>query len=301
MLQWEIAKPHGNVLAIVGRRLAGWSLLAFLIGGAVGLINGWWWWRASPERLEAALARLASKVHFGLWELGFYLVLMVAYLAWWKWAPPRSLLARLFHALLAIMAATNLLWHFPPLMTILAHVAANEPYGEPISSGEFRALMFSAFILPRCFHYWLASLAVGGLTLAVLAARAIPAHRSAADDLQRWAARGARLALVCTMLQMLVGAWVLMSSPQTEQSRLMGDSVPATLLLVGSIAAALWLMHLLASIALGQVETKPIMMACGLMTVVIFAMSATLILARGETNHAPQETQRSRHSSPNRI
>jgi hypothetical protein len=226
---------------------------------------------------------------------------MAIYLAWWKWAPPRGTLARVAHAVVAIAAATNLLWHFPPLMTILTHIAANDPQGEHISAGQFRELLFSAAILPRCVHYWLASLAVAGLALALIAVRAIPANTSAASELQRWGARGARLALVCTMLQMLVGAWVLMSSPQVEQSRLMGESIPATLLFVVSIAAALWLMHLLASISLGHVEAKPIVMAVGLMTLVIFAMTATLILARGEANRAPLETQRSHHSSPNRI
>jgi hypothetical protein len=298
LLQWR--SSGDDALARVGRRLVAWSLVAFFVGGAVGLLHGWMWWKSAPDRLAGALERLSSKVHFGLWELAFYVACMAIYWAWWKFSPPRRVAAKLAHALLAFMAATNLLWHFPPLMTILVHTAANAPTGDAITSSEFRSLMFSATILPRCVHVWLASLAVAGISLALLAALERRKNLSDSPALERATRTGGHIALIATLLQALVGAWVLFASPSLEQSRLMGGNIWATLLLLASVAAALWLMHLLATIAMGEIELKQLFTAAAIMTLVIFTMSATLMLARGNVLHAPLDAQQT-YSSPNRI
>lgn len=287
LIAWRSGGAKDDPLALVGRRLAVASLLAFLLGAIVGLLQGWWWWTIAPQQLQGALTRLSSKVFFGVWELVFYVLCMAIYLVWWKWAPPHGTPGRVLHALVALAAATNLLWHFPPLMTILMHVAANEPVGDAISSSEFRGRMFSPEVFPLCVHVWLASLAVAGLTLALIAVQSRQPSTAATPELQVWVVRGGRIALFASLLQILVGGWVLFSSPALEQSRLLGGSASGMLLLITSIVVALWMLHVLSAIAQGECETKRLLLAAVLMTIVVFAMSAALVYARGNAPFAP--------------
>jgi hypothetical protein len=301
LLQWRAASTGDPAVNRIGRQLLALSLVGFFLGTIAGLFNGLLWWNNAPERLLGAMERLSSKIYFAWWELGFYLFCLAIYWAWWRWAPPRRKFARIFHGLFAWMAATNLLWHFPPLMTILIHVAANAPLGEPIDASEFRQLMFSSEIFSRCAHVWMASIATAGIAVALLAARSRPKSQSASPAVESCVMTGGRLALIATLLQVVVGAWVLFTSPTQEQSRLLGDDLMATSLLIISIAATLWLMHLLGAIAVGPAESKQIVTAGLLLTLIVFTMSATLILARGGVLQLPIEADMVFHSSPNRI
>jgi hypothetical protein len=263
VVQWRSVSLADEALVRIGKQLLAASLIAFAIGALTGFVNGVLWWKEAPERLVGAMDRLASKIYFGWWELAFYVLCLAIYAAWWKLKPPRSVQAR------------------------IVQIAANAPLGDAITSSEFRQLMFSPTIFARCVHVWLASLAVSGIALALLAVRARRGSDTASPAIERCLSTGARTALLATMLQALVGAWVLFTSPAIEQARLMGGSLPAMLLLIVSIAAALWLMHLLGSIAVGPASQKQIVTAAAVMAFIIFAMSATMISARGGAQQLP--------------
>ncbi len=269
----------------LGRRLAHWSLGCFGLGAVIGLANGWLLWIGGNAEYFAALERLPSKIYFGLWELAFYVLCMVIYIAWWKWLPPRSAAGRIGHAIVALAAASNLLWHFPALMTAIAHLAATSPEGETINAAGFRELIFQAELASRWLHVWIASFATCALLTSWLAHAELARRPLASDDrdaasLNGVVTWGGRIALLATLSQVPLGMWVLLSSGNAEQARLMGGNIWATGLLVTSILTALALMHQLAAIALGNATARNLRLALLLLSLTITAMSATLVISR---------------------
>lgn len=283
LLQWWEASGGNACSGRVGRQLAGWSLAGFFLGGLTGLLQGWLIWVAGGDRFFTALSRMPSKVYFGVWELVFYVVCLLVYILWWRFAPPRGVPARLFHGLFAWAAATNLLWHFPPLLTLAAHLAVVEPTGPVIDAAAFRELIFAPLIMSRCVHIWLASLATSGIVVAALSLR----QGKEQADAARLVACGGRIALVATLLQIPVGTWVLFSSGTLQQSRMLGGEFWATATLVVSVLAALGLLHQLAAISMPSFERANVMWAMILLLLTVFTMSATLLLARGDAMWRP--------------
>jgi hypothetical protein len=275
----------------IGQRLAVASLLAFFVGTILGLVNGLWLWAAGGEAFFSALGRMPSKVYFGLWELGFYVACMAVYLAWWKFAPPRRLVARVIHSQFALAAATNLLWHFPPLMILANHLAQSAPDGETIHAAAFRELIFTPQIFSRCVHVWLASLASAGMLLAWIASGQATAAAAASEDEQdarpRLARAGVCIALGASLLQVPVGVWVLFATPPGQQGQLLGDNLLATGLLAASVLIALWMMHQLANLALGAADRRGVAFSAALLCVTVLLMSATLRLSRANHGERP--------------
>jgi len=299
-LQWKVTNQR-NEINRLGQCLARWSLLGFLGGAILGVLSGGLMWVDNQARFFTALERLPSKIYFGVWELAFYVVCMIVYILWWHWRTPRSNAARCGHALFATAAATNLLWHFPALMVVLARLAVESPYGEPIDAAAFRELMFQDQIMSRWLHVWLASFATAGIVMSWLAAQRLqrvstetekesPDH-AASEKLASVVAWGGRVALSTTLLQLPVGMWLLISSPTLEQSRLMGGNFWATGFFVASIVAALGLMHQLAAVALRTAQRQPLHYAAALLVLTVTLMSFTLHLARGNSMKRPAQAR----------
>jgi len=150
-------------------------------------------------------------------------------------------------------------------------------WGKTLPSDEFRRLLFDPFVLSQAAHVWLASLAVVGTLLMFYALRLQKKNRVELGPqptiIAGW---GAWIALVPTLLQLLVGAWVLFELPEVDRSRMLGDSIPASIILAAGVLAALRLMHLLATIALGERTPRQLKSAIGTMLVTVLLMSATL-------------------------
>src|SRR5438128_1222496 len=102
--------------------LARASLVGFVAGAALGLWIGWLKWDADYRSLW--LGPLSYKLQGAVIEAVFSLVLM---LGWWLWLPGKtggSIAAVATRALLAMLAATNLLYHFPLLFSVAARLQA---------------------------------------------------------------------------------------------------------------------------------------------------------------------------------
>lgn len=310
-VQWIAYRSKSELHARIGLQLAGASLASIFLGIGAGLASGWVFWVGGAASYFSAVERLRPRVTNGVWELVFYAVCLTVYILWWRSWPPRRVVGQICLAMVGLAAGTNLLWHFPSLMTAIAHLAAGAVEGAVLAGADYRELIFRAEVTSRWLHVWLASFATAGLLLAWLADRAaskstsIPhggetpdaVPRSNGDDSAGPQATrplvlgGARTALAATLLQLPVGMWLLLSSPAGEQSRLMGGDLLATCLFLAAMVTVLLLLHQLAAVAMGGAAPRSIPTAGLLLILTVLLMSAALILGRsdptfGESPHS---------------
>ena len=267
-LDWRGTRGD-NAAARAAVFLARTSLAGLIAGSALGLVLGWLKWNADYSALW--LGPLNYKLKGAIIEIAFSFVLI---LGWWLWLPGKtggSRAAMITRSLLALLAATNLLYHFPLLFSVAAHLqAAGQTSGPTINGAAFRSLL-DAEALALMIHVALASLAMTGMMLLGLALRWQRQGNEAAPAIAK---SGARWALAASLLQLPVGLWLLMSLPSEAQSQLMGQSTASILLFITSLGAALWLLNDLAHLALGDFSRRLAIraMAAMLVTVVLMTM-----------------------------
>lgn len=276
-LEWA-SRKWGAVLGDeVARRLSRDALVAFAVGAVIGGAFLAVLWRNEGDPFVVALLRFsAAKLWFAGGELVFYVLCQGAYVAMWRRPWKQTPAGRVAHRLLAILAATNLLYHFPPMMAVIGEIAAGKLAApEVIDAAAYRELAFTPAVASRSLHHILAAVALAGLYAAIAACRLLPRSAGEASRIAAW---GARIALIATVLQIPVGIWVLLS---LENNRaLMGDSLLATALFIVAVVAALALMHHLAAIAFGDVTRKAVLTAAALFVFVVVTMTATLVFSR---------------------
>jgi hypothetical protein len=270
-LDWRGAARGDSVAAKAAVALARASLLGLIAGAALGLCIGWLKWDADYRPLW--LGPLSYKLKWAIVEAVFSLVLMVG---WWMWLPIQAGAKRwamVVRGVLAVLAATNLLYHFPVLFAVAARLAdRGETSGEPIGPSEFRHLMIAGQTPALAVHVVLASLAVASMLLIVFALRKLRRGEDGeATKLARW---GSRWALVPSLLQLPVGLWTLVGLPADAQSRLMGDSMMGTVLFVAALAAALWLLHELVQVSMGETTRLALVRAIAAMLLTVILMTA---------------------------
>ncbi len=254
------------------------SLVLFFAGGLLGLVVAALLWNEAYHNLMHAFA---YKIRWGAWELVFSAVLMSLHALLVARGPARSLGARLARATIALLTATNLLYHFPSLFIVISEVSAgylDQP--RQVDASLFRRLMTEGSVVTRTVHFWLASIAVTGVTL-IEFGRWLLHKESDREVGERVAGWGAWIALVPTCLQILVGLWVLSSLPPLMKQRLLGGDWLVTSLLGLSVVSAFWLMHQLAAVALGERSPRALRMSIGLMWIVVILMTYTSRLALG--------------------
>lgn len=269
-LEWRDGRgdPLGRDTGIY---LSAVSLITLVIGVAFGLALGVLLW---DDAYAAVLQRFPSRIGYGLIELAFSAVLVAIHAIWWKYQRHTGVLLRGLRCLLLLAAGTNLLYHFPFLFVLIANVASSGDTSTDVLDGEFLQLISASPVLARVTHFVLAAFAVSGIVLIGYALKLRRQDRQ--SDAQRVAVWGGRIALVPTLLQLLVGLWVTMTLSPTAIRRLMGGDLVATSLLVISLLAALWLMHMLASISFGDVSKKNLIGAMSLMLLVVVLMTGVL-------------------------
>ncbi|MEW4456106.1 hypothetical protein AB1L30_25805 [Bremerella sp. JC817] len=262
----------------IGQKIGWWSVAALIVGILVGLIQGLLiWMEGNPQYFEALDGLWASKVTFGFWEIGFSLICTGGYLAWWKYGSRAALWQRLLSRFLAILSATNLLYHFPTLFTILGLIARGEvSVDAPVDSGEFRTLLIQGEVIWFTLHFWFASFAVSGMVAGMIALAKLPE-----DQREGTAGAAFTIALIATLLQIPVGFVLTTTLNSTQQSRLMGEDPVCTAMFAVSLFLALWLMHLLASLAFFDRSWRKVYMASATLGGTILLMTATMLLSRG--------------------
>ena len=263
--------PAANQLGIQLTKTVVWT---FFIGIGFGFLLAGLIWLSGKRDFFDALPAFSHKIWWGVWELLTYLAAVIGYL--YLWPRDRTSAARAyFHRFLAIFAATNLLYHFPPLFTAMANFENATP-DAAVTPAQFRQIIFSHDVMSISAHFLMASIAVSGATVMLLGRRS-----ALGESKVTWPViAGARIALVATAFQFMIGMWVVLKLEPDSQQMVMGGSAIATGCLLLSVGLSFDLLNRLSSIAFGQVTDKGIRFAVGHMTTIVLLMSATLWLAQ---------------------
>jgi hypothetical protein len=287
-LDWR--GTRGDAAAARGAAyLARASVLGLILGGAVGVWVGWLKWDADYRALW--LGPLGYKLHWAGLEAIFSLVLLGG---WWLFVPGRSggsWRAVAGRGIVAALASTNLLYHFPLLFSVAAQLSAGgQTTGALITGAEFRRLMIAGPTPALAVHVVLASTATAGVMLLGLALRWQRAGE--AESAERMAVWGGRVALLPTILQLPVGLWTLATLPAGAQSQLMGENALGTLLFLAALFAAFWLVNDLVRIALREVGGPLLIRAMAALVVTVVLMTMTQRQTRvAEKSQSPSATQ----------
>ncbi len=252
LLAWKSRREKSPILWQESRWLGIEGIITVFAGGLAGLALAGVMWLAGDRGLFEILPRFSYKIKWAAWEIVFYVACMVGYVALSRLRPRKGQAADqrrwkpILQAVLAVLASTNLLYHFPPLFTVMAH-AADRPdlVSSSVGPAEFREWLVRGHVVALTAHFLLASLSVGGVTTMHRLARLTPS-----DEQSNAVARAIRLAAIVTLAasatQLLVGLWVLLSLGPLAQRRLMGGDMVGTLGLAVSVVVTFWLLHRLA-------------------------------------------------------
>jgi hypothetical protein len=264
---------------LVGRQLAWTSLIAFVAGMALGLLQLVFLPASLDEAYWRMLARFPGTAYRDAsLELLFTLACLAVYIASWSWGSRRPWA----HGTIAVLGSTNLLYHFPPLMVTMRELAARPALvaEETLTRPLVRGVMARAEVVAMSVHVTLASLAVAAIALMLLVYRATPATDDARVTSEAVLRRAAVVALVPTMLQLAVGIWLLAVLPATMRAAMMGRDLWASLCLAASLIGALGLMHVLATITFGDTSGSQIKRAVGVLLAVVLLMTTAMVQAR---------------------
>lgn len=228
------------------RQLAWAALFALLAAAAVGFIVGAWRLWTDPE-YAAMLARfsrrsyelLAAEWFFSLICYGIWLALWSR----WREKPWR-------HAVIAWVGATNLLYHFPPLMTAQNLLAAEPSLvaEQQISRPDVLVVMRSPVVLAKTAHIWGASLLVAAISLLL---SIVQRDSTACCALIRV---GVWVALVGVVAQWLSGIVTVALLPAEAARRLIAQP-GAAILMVLSVLTSTYLLQQLVSATLCSVAS----------------------------------------------
>ncbi len=270
------AAPHAHAS---GKRLVNHSMLALVIGTAAGLLLGWLAMVFSHRDYQPVLTQFHDRIWWGIWELVFSMAMLLAIqIPWsfWSATPGR----RIAQGVLVLLGAANLLYHFPPLLTVIASQLRDSGAlleTAPITSAQYRSLIAQPVVLAKSLHFTFASFAVTGAW--VMLTQPVVQQPGTGDP----AKRGATIALVSMGIQMLVGMWLVMLAPSNEQSALMGNDLIATGILLASIAGSLAVMNQLANVAmdarLANHALKTRIPALGVLAIATLMIGVTLRLS----------------------
>ncbi|WP_146451558.1 hypothetical protein [Bythopirellula polymerisocia] len=266
-------KGGGESETISRLRMMRWSVVALLLGMVTGVLL---WMIIPGEGLSQALARFPVRAYcFAAAELVFSLVCLLPLALDWNFLRHRSWLGKL----LALLSATNLLYHFPPLMAIIGQLAANPQWTAEavLDRPTLLSLMTQGHVLALSFHFGLSSLAVAAIaTLSMITAETADLSPQQSKTIRK----AGLVALLSTLLQIPVGIWLLASTSVATRGALMGDSLAATLVFVAALSGTLLLLQRLVSIVLGDYERKTLRGAGWLVLVVILLMTCALRWSR---------------------
>ncbi len=273
-----VRSRNGDAAAgVVGRQLAKLSLVAL---GLVVLTGAAQVYGPGREDLFAAAGRFPRR---DLWIAGaevlFSLLMTSGLIAAWRGGCFRPVLAWS----MAVLTASNLLYHFPPLMLVLARLKADPLWTteQEISRTVFRGLMARPEVVSLTVHIGIASLAIGAIAALWLEARVTELEKL--SDAQQPASKvGQRAAVVAgglTALQFPVGLWVLVSSPAPTFNALAGGSPLHALGFAGGVVASLLLIQRLAAYAL-EAPTKAAANRIAVLTITVVALMTLALGAK---------------------
>lgn len=261
-LEWRESRHAEPVAGDLGRLLARRALDLLLVGAVLGLIQLGLLGLAGQGEFFRALSSIeSSRWWFAALELAFSFVALAIYLATWtrwrRWRPA--------HAAIAFIAATNLAYHFPTLFVITGIVAERpDLWSQQV---EIRQLLADPDVLARIAHFLLAAVALTAAGTMWLASRQGASAR-------HYALTSARVALASVVLQLPLGVVVLSQLAEPIRQQLLGADLAGTLFLCAGLAFSIYLMHTLATAALGEPEAALARRSVALLLLVFLSMIA---------------------------
>lgn len=268
---WLLWNANANPEAArLGRRLAWWSAAALGLGMATG---GLVILTTPTPGLWQALERFpASSYWFAGVELVFSLLCISAI------ALGAVAINRWGIALLALVSAANLLYHFPPMMAVIGHLAVNPHWTDEstIDRPALLKLVTDGEVLALSAHFILSSLAVAGVCAMYLIGRHYGETASESGPTTR---RASMISFAATVLQVPVGIWLMMSLSGLARRELMGGGV-AALAFLASILGAIVLMQRLLLAAIGPIGRGEIRCIVVLLCGVVLLMTVSLRMSR---------------------
>jgi hypothetical protein len=263
---------------VIGWRLARVSLWSLCAGIVLGLMLLGVSWATHDQAYWNAVGRFPPRAYwFATGELAFTTVCLALYAGLWNRWQSRPLV----HAAVAVLAVTNLFYHFPPLMIMLGELSAQPEWVfEPlITRPVIRGLMLRPQLLGKVLHFGFASAAVSGVALMLLAHRHARS-RIAERESNSLIRAGAAIALAASVVQLAIGLWVLLELPPASRNALMGDDWLGTVLFFSSFVAVLGFLRVLASVVVGDTGTAAASQSTVLLVAVVLLMTASLTRSR---------------------
>ncbi len=281
---------RGAAARVNAQRMARWSLAALLAGGMLGapllLVPN--------PGLRSALARFPASTY---WFAGAELLFSGVCMAWLL-GVLRGAHRPILTWALALASATNLLYHFPPLMAVIGRLAGDSRWASAatIEHRELLGLVVRPEIAALWVHFALASIAAVAV-VAMWPARpgeaAVNDGVTCADEeplSNKRALRGlATIALTASALQAPVGAWLLVATEVPARDAIMGGDAAASASFIGGLVAAVPLLQTLAAIAMGEATFALRRRAIWLLVAVAVLMAGTLSFSRAAGRAAPQQ------------
>lgn len=290
-----------DLLNRTSHRLALASLIGLQVGVLLGVAATYWlYYFHRVDYLQAAL-RLRPRLWWGVAEIAFSLGLLLIYAAWFRYGKRNHRWQRIMHRLVAIAAATNLLYHFPPLFSVLSELAQTDG-NTVLTSSDYRTWLLQPLIWAKTTHVWGASFAVAGIVLSYL----VPAYSEREttptpdtsahvnpgsgfstlkpDPTADVRALGACWCLGGTVAQVLTGTWIIVQLAPAQQYAVLGTDVAASALLGCSIFATFLALNWMSQAAFGRPSRKNICWIIGTVSMIVFLMSAALLRLQIGTN-----------------
>ncbi len=265
-LKWRETARGDMAAGRLGLKLVDWSLILLTAGIVLGLIVVGILWATGQNEFFDALGQIPTRrLWFGVGELAFSYLCLGAYRALWDRAGSR----RFWHPLLGFLASTNLMYHFPPLFTVIG-VLATRPdlWG---SQHDFVSLMLLGESLWRIVHHLLAACTVSGVAMIVLAVQ-LGRGGAQADETARLASWGAQFAVVSALLQVPTGAYLLVQIHSVSRDQLLGEDALSLSFFCAGVLVAIWLMHTLAAVAWGEINSRSVAHSVLLTVAVVLLM-----------------------------
>ena len=217
-------------------------VLSAIVGGATGCVFF--------AGYEAGYRDAVLRVPLGSYamlaaEWLFSLVLLILYLAVWR----RMANRRALHGLIAFVAATNTLYHFPTMMIVIGELAQRPdltPETE-VTRSVFRQLIVRPELMAKTAHFWALSLLAAGVAGSWIA---VQGHRPAPVVARACGV----IALVGLALLLASGLATLLLLNPAQQGAMTGGQGLASVAFGGALIAALSLGYMLMPLAAGEAD-----------------------------------------------
>ncbi len=251
-------------------RVGKWSTAAVAAGAGMGLAAGVIRAGVSESYVDM-LQRFGARAYSML--VVEWVFTIVCYGAWlWLWSRCRQAPWR--HALLALVGASNLLYHFPPMM-VAQNLLTSQPEliaESQIARSVLLPLLWTPYVIAKTLHVWGAGAVVASVCLLFVVGSSIKSE--VAQSYVRWVAT---IGLAGTSAQLLTGIAVLLLLTGDQAQQLTGVSMAATTTFLLGVILTIHLMLHLARLAIRPATP---LRATGLAATVFCIMLSMSLAAR---------------------